>query len=113
MQPPAIHLLPQLTKQFKVYTDTIKTKSTDTQRIYTYTIRPTIPGTLEIPAVEVTYFNPVERRYRTVKTAPVPIRANEALDAGGIAIVGPVTNRIAGRVSVAMEDMRVPAPLSR
>ena len=112
MQPPALHLLPELTRQFKVYTDAIKTKSTDTQRIYTYTVRPAIAGTLEIPAVEIAYFDPVNKQYRTVRTAPIPIRANEAVDMGQVEILDHTTNRPTSRVSVAVEDMRVPAPLS-
>ena len=53
-------------------------------RRYKYKIRPIASGTIELPAIPVSYFDTRSRGYKTVHTAPVPLRVNPApeLDAG-------------------------------
>ncbi len=66
--------LADLARDFRVYADTVETRADDTGRTYTCTLRPIHAGTIEIPPLQVSWYDTAERRYRTVSTAPIPIR---------------------------------------
>ncbi|MCX7719372.1 MAG: BatD family protein, partial [Candidatus Sumerlaeaceae bacterium] len=42
-------------------------------KTFDYLLRPLTPGTLEIPPVTVSFFNPIRKQYESVKSAPVRI----------------------------------------
>ncbi len=54
--------------------------STPTSRLYVYTLTPARTGTLRIPSIAYTYFNPSRAVYATTQTAPIPlsVRPNPA-----------------------------------
>ena len=47
--------------------------SMPTSRLYVYTLTPAHTGTLHIPAIVYTYFNPSRAVYATTQTAPIPL----------------------------------------
>ena len=47
--------------------------STATSRLYVYTLTPARTGTLRIPSIVYTYFNPSRTVYATAQTAPIPL----------------------------------------
>ena len=46
--------------------------STSTSQVYTYTLIPAHTGTLRIPSIAYTYFDPSRAVYATTQTAPIP-----------------------------------------
>lgn len=112
IQAPSLGLIPDLTKHFRIYEDAVQSQVRDGTKTYAYTIRPVTAGTLEIPPIEMAFFDTGTREYRVARTQPIPIRANKAQDAGDIQIVGPATNRPPTRVSMDIDSLRVVAPVS-
>jgi len=47
-------------------------------RVYERLLVPTVAGNTTIPAISYTYFDPVVGTYRTLKTAPIPVRVAPA-----------------------------------
>jgi hypothetical protein len=111
VRPPSLAAQTNLTQDFRVYEDTVKVARLQDARQYTYTIRPTRAGTLEVPPIEVAYFDSEERTYRRVTTRPIPLRANAAADMGESMIIAAETNGMSG-IATAPEALRHPAPLS-
>ena len=69
-------------RDFTVYGKT-EEKSADRRRV-TYDIAPSSEDVTEIPPLPMTVFDPLEERYVTVTTEPIPIRVR-ALEGGGLA----------------------------
>lgn len=93
--PPDLLLQTDLSKDFKIYDDTLSLKRNDDSVTFTCTVRPVRAGSLEFPPVSLSFFDVSDRTYRTRKTAPVPIQAAQT---GGIdtdMILGAVTNTAA------------------
>jgi hypothetical protein len=77
-----------LTRRFRVYEDTLRVDRKPGQVDFIYRIRPTEPGTYEVPSLEVAYFDASDREYRIVKTRPIPIRVNPATDVQAPILMG-------------------------
>jgi hypothetical protein len=109
IRPPALSIQTNLLRHFRVYDDTVQGKTAETTRQYSFTIRPTTSGTLEVPPLAFSYFDIERRDYATVLTAPIPVRANQAVVANIESVVGTdETVTIAGDDSPA--NALVPAP---
>jgi hypothetical protein len=76
--PPDLSILPELTRPFRVYMDTAKTETRDGARLFTYMVRPSVAGTIELPAIPVSYYDVASRSYCTVRSDPIPVRVNES-----------------------------------
>ncbi len=109
--PPPLNEQAQLTRNFRIYEDTIKTGGDDTSREFIYTIRPMMAGTLELPPIELSYFNSAERCYKTIKTEPIPVRANEAAEIVADFIIDTATNQSANTHATTLQQILVPAPI--
>ncbi len=85
---------PQLTRQdnlsrkFRVYDETARTQRTDDGINYEYIVRPLLPGTYEMPPVEIAFFDIDTRSYRIAASAPVPLRADPAPELDASMIIG-------------------------
>lgn len=44
---------------------------------HTWTLRPLQAGTLEVPPIEIAYYNTLSNAYATVRTSPIPLRVDE------------------------------------
>jgi len=109
--PPSLSKQTDLTRDFRIYEDTVQTVTKDGSKEYTYTIRPTKAGTLELPPINVSYYDAGDRQYKIVNTKPIPVRANEAVEIAEISIIDTVTNRLTLSAQPD-EDNFIPAPVT-
>ena len=110
--PPPLNAQANLTRDFRIYEDSVQTVTKDGKKEYVYTIRPTKAGTLELPPIEVSYYDSKERTYKTVKTEPIPVKANEVVEVKIGDIIDTATNRVTLGSKPASLDIFVPAPLN-
>lgn len=75
MRTPLLGLQPELTKDFRVYDDNVKSETLPNGKRFTYRVRPLREGTLEFPSVKIGYYNSEHRAYEILKTQPIPIQA--------------------------------------
>lgn len=92
LTPPRLSLQTNLLQNFTVYDNQVQTVKGEGRRQYIYTLRPTRTGTFELPPLEVTFYDVTTRRYRTVTSLPIPVRANQVLEITGSNLVGARTN---------------------
>lgn len=111
ISPPKLELQPDLTKDFRLYENTVKSKTKENSRLYTYTIRPTTVGTLEFPSVKISYYNTNSKRYETVSTKPIPVRANETVRVHDSTVISTHTRDIQLGDYEIDQSIFVPAPL--
>lgn len=75
----AIFTLPDLTKDFKTYSDEPRLeKSVRNQKLYgektfKFALVPLKEGNYQIPPLTLSYFNPIEKRYVTTEAAPIQL----------------------------------------
>lgn len=110
--PPQLSLQPALGRSFRINDDTVETITRDSRKDFIYTVRPTQPGTYEFPAIETAYYDTAKRCYQTVRTQPIPIRANETSSVQGSNIIYTATNRTSRNDAKAEADRRVVGPLN-
>lgn len=72
-------------------------------RIYERLLVPTVAGNTAIPAIRYTYFDPVVGTYRTLKTAPIPVRIAPA---SATTPVPPISGNGKQAVSLVATDIR-------
>jgi hypothetical protein len=75
MRTPVLGLQPELTKDFRVYDENVKSETLSNGKRFTYQIRPLREGTLEFPPVKIGYYNSETRAYEILTTQPIPIQA--------------------------------------
>ena len=78
MRAPDITLAKNFHASFRRYGDTETENPPGAVRRFKYKIRPVSSGTIELPAIPVSYFDLRDRSYKTVFTAPIPLRVNPA-----------------------------------
>ncbi|MDA0577306.1 MAG: BatD family protein, partial [Verrucomicrobia bacterium] len=112
LSPPLLARQTDLTNRFRVYDDSVRTTSRERGRTYRYTVRPTQPGTYELPPIAISYYDSLAGAYRTVHTAPIPIRANESATVGGSMILTAATNSVTAMTIRAGTDASLFAPVT-
>lgn len=70
-------LLADMPSACKYYDSSITELSDEDGIVFEYIVQPRQPGTWEIPAQEIMYFNPTTEEYHTLLTAPIAITAQE------------------------------------
>lgn len=75
LRPPALNVQTNLTKDFRIYDQNVKTDTLPNGKRFTYRVRPIHAGTLEFPPVEVAYYDSEKRAYATLSTEPIPVQA--------------------------------------
>jgi len=106
---PDLSLQTNLLRHFRTYEEPIQTVTREKAKEYQYTVRPTTAGTIELPPIEIAYYDTRERGYRTVRTRPIPLRANEAIEVSYEIVIDASTNRTG--IATAARDDIVVAPL--
>lgn len=82
LRPPDLSLQSLLARDFKVYGEPVRTATRGGAREYVYTVRPTTAGTIELPSIELSYYDTRTRAYNTSRSKPIPVRANEVAQVG-------------------------------
>lgn len=108
---PDLSAQPELSRDFRFYEDSVQATAKPRGKEYAYTVRPIRAGTLELPPIEVSYYDTRERVYKTVKTAPLPVRAEASAEIAGDDVLGPATNRVGSQEVVLKSSKPVPAPM--
>lgn len=75
MRTPVLNLQKNLTKDFRIYDENVKTETLKNGKRFSYRVRPTKDGTLEFPPIKISYFDTATQKYRTVETSALPIQA--------------------------------------
>jgi hypothetical protein len=108
IQPPVLGAQTNLARLFRIVDETVRPLRPETGRAYAYTLRPIAAGTIEFPAVAVSYYDTDARAYRTVRSAPLPLRVNPAAEVGEDIII----DTVADRAEAAEGGRPVPAPMT-
>jgi len=103
---------PGISRNFRVYDDTVQTVRTDDGIRYTYTIRPTPAGTIELPPIKISYYDTSENAYKTVSTKPIPVQARAGAQVDKGTIIGNATNTVVLGGGTGVDDLFVVAPLN-
>ncbi|MFZ4396365.1 MAG: BatD family protein [Kiritimatiellia bacterium] len=75
MRPPQLNLQPGLNTDFRIYDDNVEASAIPAGKRFRYRIRPIREGTLELPPIQVAWFDTASRAYRTALTQPIPVQA--------------------------------------
>ena len=109
--PPVLGEQPALTRDFRIYDDTVRREKSEDSLSYLYTVRPTRAGTREFPPIEVSFYDVNARAYRTVRTRPVPVRARESAQVMDTIVLSTATGRVNEAAADTLRDAFIPAPL--
>lgn len=74
--PPDLSRVPGVIGNFRVYDGTAKTS--DNERQFTYSVRPSNAKVREFPAIPISYFDVRSEKYVTVKTPPIALKVTVA-----------------------------------
>jgi hypothetical protein len=77
---PTATIISNLTSRFQVYGSTIQLDKKENGRDITFTLRPLQAGTEEVPPMPFSWFDSPSRSYRTVYTAPIPLKVNPSAE---------------------------------
>lgn len=108
--PPDISAQPDLWQAFKLYPDSLITSNGANSCIYTYTVRPTAPGTHEFPPIDVSYFDAAQRSYKTIHTLALPIQVIDNPEVDVAAIMSSQQKTTGGTRSIEITS-KIVAPL--
>ncbi len=75
MRTPLLNLQPELTENFRIYDDNVKTETLANGKRFSYRVRPTTAGTLEFPPIRIAYYDTDAKAYKTAATQPLPLQA--------------------------------------
>ncbi len=75
MKTPILGLQTNLTHDFRIYDENVKAETLSNGKRFTYRVRPTRAGTLEFPAIHLSYYNSESKKYAPIVTEPIPIQA--------------------------------------
>jgi tetratricopeptide (TPR) repeat protein len=92
LRPLPLAASPALLQDFRLYSDTVQSQKKDNAYVFSYTLRPLHEGTLEIPPLEAAFYNTARAAYQTVKTIPIPLRVNPAMEMAESMMIRTVTN---------------------
>ncbi len=110
MLPPKLSQQTNLLENFAVYDQTVQTfEDSPEQRRFVYTIRPRRAGMLEVPPLELAYFDTAARAYAVRRTAPVPLEVRPGAEITADQIIG-ATAAVNGAAPDAPDADLPPAP---
>ncbi len=110
MLPPKLSQQADLTGAFTVYDTTVDSDKRDGVCRFTYTLRPTRAGRLQVPPIEIAYYDLGRRAYDRVRTLAIPLEVRPAVEITATNLVGH-TNLIAAVQPAADWRAAAPAPI--
>lgn len=96
---------------FRVYDDTVEAETLDDGKAFTCIVRPIRAGTLELPPIEVAYYDSQARRYEIVRSEPIPLVAYQAAEVQENFVLA-ATNQPTRGAEVEREGLPIPAPIT-
>ncbi|MCH2160815.1 MAG: BatD family protein [Phycisphaerales bacterium] len=115
LRPPALRKLANLEK-FRIPDDPTTGVVEGRTKVFTETLRPTVPTLTEIPSIPFSFFDPVLERYVTVRSQPIPISVSPSehlnLDAVLPSMDGPRFNDDGSPLTLVEGTLRANAPIS-
>ena len=101
-----------LTRSFRVYEDSVQVRTREGgTKEYAYTIRPIQSGTLEVPPIDVSFYDIKTRAYKTVQSRPIPLVVRQVAEVGRDTVIDTTTNRPAAGGPTMRASRLVIAPL--
>lgn len=91
--PPKLSLNTNLLNQFEIYDDSVQATRQEGRMQYVYTLRPRRPGSFELPSLDVSFYDVGTRQYRTVATAPIPLKVRQSSEITAAQVIGASTNK--------------------
>jgi len=110
MLPPKLTLQTNLLERFTIYDNTVQSIKKNSYNQYLYTLRPTQAGSFEVPPIETAYYDVVNRRYKRIFTAPVPLQVRRGAEVTEAQIIGS-TNQLSQKKEAMDERNDIPAPI--
>lgn len=111
MLPVKLSLQTNLLDKFSVYDQTVQTLDDGLrQRRFVYTIRPRYAGLIELPSIEVTYFDTTRREYVICATDPVPLEVRPGREITADQIVGVTASADKAEADIPDAEL-LPAPI--
>ncbi len=74
MRSPELGLQPDLSRDFRIYDDSVSSETISNGRRFKYRVRPLREGTLEFPPVKVSYYDTARKEYVETQTLPIPVQ---------------------------------------
>jgi hypothetical protein len=109
---PRLGVQDSLSRDFRIYEDSVQRESEPDRRRYRFTVRPSRAGTLEFPPVTVSYYDTAASAYRSVCTEPIPVRANAVTEVQSDIIISTTERRVTIGTDGDEDSSRLPpAPL--
>ena len=105
--PPRLSLQTNLASHFEIYDDNVRVSKKDSSVQFAYTLRPRNAGAFELPPIALSYYDVTERRYKTFRTLPIPLKVRQAVEVTASQIIGNTTNPPPRRP---LEDLRTLTP---
>ncbi len=109
---PRLELQEDLTTDFRIYEDSVRSETRKDSRLYRYTVRPSRVGTYEFPPVAISFYNTATRTYDTILTDPIPIRANPATEVEQSIVIDTREQSVTILAQDADPSLLIPAPIA-
>lgn len=90
--PARLGLQTNLAARFEIYDDNVRISKKDSSVQFIYTLRPLGAGAFELPPIAISYYDVAERRYKTARTVPIPLKVRQATEVTASQIIGHATN---------------------
>lgn len=111
LRAPALSEQEPLNEAFRVYDDTVESKTLADGKTFTYTVRPIRAGTLEFPPIELAYYDSQQRTYGVIRTEPIPLVAYQAAEVQEDFILAATNDRPVAAAGD-LEGILIPAPIT-
>ena len=79
---PPLRYQPNLVNRFEIPSDRSLPKQDGKSKVYTQTIRPLSTANIELPPIQLAFFNPASKTYQTVESAAIPLSVSSADEIG-------------------------------
>jgi len=110
MAPPKLSLQTNVTSLFTVYDNTVTTERGPDACRFVYTLRPHQAGAIQVPPIEVFFYDVASRGYAAAVTQPIPLRVRQGREVTAAELRG--HTNLAAASAQAADDRRLdPAPI--
>uniref|UniRef100_UPI0011773EC8 BatD family protein n=1 Tax=Candidatus Entotheonella palauensis TaxID=93172 RepID=UPI0011773EC8 len=102
---PQLDQQPDLVKDFKIHTDPPAVNTLDdTTKTFTYTLRPRHADVRAVPPIDMAYYNPVARQFRTAQSHAIPLNVEPSATLSASDVVVTDTSKPKSRLGRQLAD---------